>query len=218
MPNISIDNVAIECVPNFNFLGIHFNEHLSWKPHITHISNLITKTIGLLNRLKNILPTSIKLMIYNSLILSRINYGILAWGYNSERILKLQKKSVRLITLAKFNAHSEPIFKSLNLLILRQVDPPECTACQEIYSVRHVLIDCIDLGLIRPRFYTVPFCSGVGASTWRAKYREKRAKNVLSERAAVAKAGSAMPGWYNVVGCRLGCTSRMHKRPNRGRS
>ena len=39
--------------------------------------------------------------------------------------------------------------------ILRQEDPPECTACQ-IYSVRHVLIDCIDLGLIRPRFYTVP--------------------------------------------------------------
>ena len=40
--------------------------------------------------------------------------------------------------------------------ILRQEDPPECTACQEIYSVRHVLIDCIDLGLIRPRLYTVP--------------------------------------------------------------
>ena len=40
--------------------------------------------------------------------------------------------------------------------ILRQEDPPECTACQEIYSVRHVLIDCIDLGLVRPRFYTVP--------------------------------------------------------------
>ena len=35
--------------------------------------------------------------------------------------------------------------------ILRQEDPPECTACQ-IYSARHVLIDCIDLGLIRPRF------------------------------------------------------------------
>ena len=40
--------------------------------------------------------------------------------------------------------------------ILRQEDPPECTACQEIYSVRHVLIDCIDLGLLRPRFYNVP--------------------------------------------------------------
>ena len=40
--------------------------------------------------------------------------------------------------------------------ILRREDAPECTACQEIYSVRHVLIDCIDLGLIRPRFYSVP--------------------------------------------------------------
>ena len=40
--------------------------------------------------------------------------------------------------------------------LLRREDPPECTACQEIYSVRHVLIDCIDLGLIRPRFYSVP--------------------------------------------------------------
>ena len=39
--------------------------------------------------------------------------------------------------------------------ILRWEDPPECTACQEIYSVRHVLIDCIDLGLIRPRFFCV---------------------------------------------------------------
>ena len=39
---------------------------------------------------------------------------------------------------------------------LRREDPPECTACQEIYSVRHVLIDCISLGLIRPRFYSVP--------------------------------------------------------------
>ena len=39
--------------------------------------------------------------------------------------------------------------------ILRQEYPPECIACQEIYSVRHVLIDCIDLGLIRSRFYSV---------------------------------------------------------------
>ena len=86
MPNISIDNVAMECVPNFNFLGIHFNQHLSLKPHITHMSNLISKSFGIyvLNRLKNVLHTSIKLMIFNALILSRINYGILVWGYNSE--------------------------------------------------------------------------------------------------------------------------------------
>ena len=60
-------------------------------------------------------------MIYNALILSRINYGILAWGYQCERIFKLQKRAVCLITLAKFNTHSEPIFKSLNLLKVQDI-------------------------------------------------------------------------------------------------
>ena len=62
-------------------------------------------------------------MIYNALILSRINYDILAWGYQFERIFKLQKRAVRfkIITLAKFNAHSEPIFKSLNLLKVQDI-------------------------------------------------------------------------------------------------
>ena len=43
-----------------------------------------------------------------------------------------------------------------NTNVHETIIPPECTACQEIYSVRHVVIDCIDLGLVRPRFYTVP--------------------------------------------------------------
>ena len=40
--------------------------------------------------------------------------------------------------------------------ILRQEDPPECIACQEGYSVKHVLLHCTDLSLIRQRFYDVP--------------------------------------------------------------
>ena len=52
-PNIFINYV------NFNFLGIHFNQHLPWNPHITHISNLFTKSVGVLNKLKNIIPKSI---------------------------------------------------------------------------------------------------------------------------------------------------------------
>ena len=40
--------------------------------------------------------------------------------------------------------------------ILRQEDPPECIACQEGYSVKHVLLYCTDLSLIRQRFYDVP--------------------------------------------------------------
>ena len=60
-------------------------------------------------------------MIYNALILPRINYGLLVWGYENEKIFKLQKKAIRLISLAKYNAHTEPLFKTLNLLKINDI-------------------------------------------------------------------------------------------------
>ena len=94
---------------------------MTWKIHIDQIASKIARSIGILNRLKYILPTSIKTLIYNSLILSHINYGILIWGYQNSRILKLQKKALRIITLAKYNSHTEPIFKSLRLLKVNDI-------------------------------------------------------------------------------------------------
>ena len=90
-PIIIIDNIVIECVDSFNFLGIYLEKYMNWKRHTDYIASKISKSIGILNRLKHILPTEIKIMIYNSLILSHINYGILTWGYHSDRRYKLQK-------------------------------------------------------------------------------------------------------------------------------
>ncbi len=50
------------------------------------------------------------------MIVSHINYHILAWGYEYSRIFKLQKKAIRIISISKYNAHSEPLFKKFNLL------------------------------------------------------------------------------------------------------
>ena len=111
-----MNDTIIERVTNFDFLGLTLNEHLNWKPHIDKIANKISRTIGILNRQKHFLPLHSKLHIYSSLILSYINFGILSWGYQCERITKLQKKAVRIISLSKYNAHTEPIFKELKLL------------------------------------------------------------------------------------------------------
>ena len=40
----------------------------------------------------------------------------MAWGFHSNRILKLQKKALRIITLSKYNSHSEPLYKKLGFL------------------------------------------------------------------------------------------------------
>ena len=89
---------------------------MSWKNHINTTARKISRSIGILNRLKHFFPPHIKLMIYNALILSHINYGLLLWGYNADRIYNLQKKSIQIIGLKKYNAHTEPFFKSFKLL------------------------------------------------------------------------------------------------------
>lgn len=50
------------------------------------------------------------------MILSQLNYGILVWGSNTNKLFKLQKKAVRIITCSKYNAHTGPIFKSIKSL------------------------------------------------------------------------------------------------------
>ena len=113
---IQIDGKDISRVVNFNLLGIVVNERLDWKPHVNMIAVKISKSVGILNRLKNILPLHVKLTIYHSLIASYFNYGILVWGYQCQNLFTLQKKAVRHITLSRYNAHTTPLFKSLNIL------------------------------------------------------------------------------------------------------
>ncbi len=57
------------------------NDNLSWKSHCDKIANNISKAVGGLNRLKHFLPEAIKIFLYNSIIVSDINYCIWAWGY-----------------------------------------------------------------------------------------------------------------------------------------
>ena len=55
------------------------------------------------------------------MVLSYINYGILAWGYSCKRIFLLQKKAVRIVNLSSYRAHTEPIFKTLKLLKVEDI-------------------------------------------------------------------------------------------------
>ena len=113
---IKINNTVIERVQNFCFLGLTINENLSWKTHLNNISNKVSKYTGVLNNLKHFLPVYILRTLYCSLIQSHFSYCILAWGSNSKTMEKIQKKVIRIITCSRYNAHTEPLFKALNLL------------------------------------------------------------------------------------------------------
>ena len=91
LPTLHIDGSELECVKEFNFLDITIDKYLNWKSHINKLANKLSTSVGIMNNLKNILPQNIMLAVYNSLLLSHINYAILAWGYQFDQNYKIQK-------------------------------------------------------------------------------------------------------------------------------
>ena len=97
------------------------NENLSWKPHVDKISNKISRYSGVISRLKHYLPIHILRIIYCSTIQTNLIYSLLAWGYDCSRLVHTQKKIIRNICCKKYNAHTEPLFKELGLLKLKDL-------------------------------------------------------------------------------------------------
>ena len=107
------------------FLGILLDEHLSWKYHLSELTKKLARTCGILFKVRNLLPTSTLVSVYNALFLSFLQYCMVVWGqaYASytEPIFKMQKRAVRAISNQSYLAHSLPIFRELTLLRLSDI-------------------------------------------------------------------------------------------------
>ena len=80
------------------------------------VSNKISKVIGILYRLKHVCPEYVLFTLYNSLIVSYINYGLLLWGIDSHKLPSLQKKAIRFMTNSIYIAHTAPLLVKHGLL------------------------------------------------------------------------------------------------------
>ena len=66
------------------------------------------------------LPQRIKVKLYNALLLPHINYCLVTWRYQCQRINILQKRAIRFITL-KYNSNTAPLFEKLKLLTVKDI-------------------------------------------------------------------------------------------------
>ena len=96
--SFSINEVQIDNVSSFKFLGIMLNEQLTWKAHANMITIKLSKVVGIINKLKYVYSKAALMTLYTSLFLSHINYGLLLWGTDIARAFLLQKKMIRIIT------------------------------------------------------------------------------------------------------------------------
>ena len=122
----------------FKFLGHILDDKLSWESHIRNIQSKISAGNFALARVKKTLPTSIKNLLYNSLIKSHLEYGILAWGGISQsklnKLLNIQKKAIRNVS-GKFKlSHCDPLFHSLQVLKIHDLYRYNCAVFMYKYK------------------------------------------------------------------------------------
>ena len=114
--------ISLERKNYVKYLGVLIDETLSWKYHIIHLASKISKTIGVIARLRYFVPLATLHHIYISLIQPYLLYGIVAWGQAAKthrnKILLLQKRALRLMYFGDYKSHAVPYFLSSRFLPL----------------------------------------------------------------------------------------------------
>ena len=104
------------------FLGITIDDKLNWKEHVNYISKKKSKSNGIINRLKTLLPKSALLTLYNTLVLPHLNYSLLLWGHtyktNLDNLYILQKRVIRNICNANYISNTALLFNELKILTI----------------------------------------------------------------------------------------------------
>ena len=122
---IKIDNKCIDRVDSTKFLGVYIDNKLSWKKHILYTKGKVARSIGILNKARKIFTKDTLLNLYYSFVYPHLGYCIEIWGnanveYTSA-LFRLQKKCVRIITNSAWKSHTEPLYKSLDILTLNDL-------------------------------------------------------------------------------------------------
>ena len=132
--NLSIDNTVIERKTEARFLGVIVDEKLTWQKHITAVRIKMGRYLGVMYKLKHLLPIKARLNIFQSLIQSHLNFCSLVWGFASkchiESLFTKQKQGIRAVMSGYVNyrykdgnppEHTKSAFRLHNILTVHSV-------------------------------------------------------------------------------------------------
>ena len=115
-----MQNSALTCVTTTKFLGVIIDHKFKWNDHITYVKSKISKSIGILYRIRRFLDMNTLIQMYHSFVFPYLIYCVEIWGNASaihlDPLIKIQKKIIRAITFSEFSAPSEPLFLRSNIL------------------------------------------------------------------------------------------------------
>ena len=126
------------------FLGVIINIKITWNDHIQLVSCKVSKSIGILSKIRYNLSSEIQLMLYCTLVQPYFDYCNIIWATQNNYYLinlhRRQKKALRIIAFAKWSAHTKPLFKKYGVWII--FDTSKLQTCCFVYkAVNNQLLD-----------------------------------------------------------------------------
>ncbi len=129
--NVNIHNLQIRLTGRMveqkqhgKFLGITIDNKLAWKHHLDFVRGKLSSALYAMRQLKFASSTTL-LKVYYALFHPFLNYGLALWGAAPQTSIKdlfiLQKKAIKIVTNSEYNAHTTPLFHTLNILKLQDL-------------------------------------------------------------------------------------------------
>ena len=130
---LKIQKKAITPKNSVKYLGIMIDSGLTWQIHIDSLSKKISRSIGLLYKIRPFVNKNILKMLYYSLIFSHLSYAIEIWGsavnIHLNRLLILQKRAVRILSQLNMRVRhdeyllipSDPLFFTMEILKIHDI-------------------------------------------------------------------------------------------------
>ena len=138
---LSINDLDIANTELIKLLGVHIDENLNFTEHISKLCTKASKKVGVLSRLRNLIPCKAKLLLYKSFILPYLTYCHLIWHFckssDKRKLERIQERALRVI----YKSHSATYEE-----LLRRADIPSLynRRLQDItalmYKVKHGLV------------------------------------------------------------------------------
>ena len=96
-----LNGVLIKREKETKFLGVIIDEGLTWKKHIVTMRTKMARYLGVMYKLRTLIPLKARLLIFHSFIQSHLNYCSLVWGFAAEStidsLFSRQKSGMRAI-------------------------------------------------------------------------------------------------------------------------
>ena len=116
---------VINRVSHTKFLGVIYDEKLTFSNHISMLCSKLSRSSSLLYQLRDIVPTDVLKSLYYAHVYPHINYCNCIWSNTYQThllpLILIHKRIIRNIAKSDFLQHTEPLYKNLRILNVHNI-------------------------------------------------------------------------------------------------